>query len=234
MRVAPSSIAKAKSPLIPIDSTSNPKSRMRRRPTIPPLPQAAKACARHILCHAPQRNRHQPERLQMLQIRQRSSSGLHRPTPAPVRLWSLQDSALPRSERGAFAQSSGGFVQTLRKPQRIHGVHAVKQLRRPRRLIRLQMADQMHTNRLSASPLPQPVQLRSFAAKLLHAVLAKQQQPQRSGLSHRSRRIGLRYSHQFDFAALPPACRHAAAICLFQPFQIFVSAVILLPLRPQS
>jgi hypothetical protein len=46
------------------------KPRMRRRPALAPLPQSAKAGPRLGLGHIQRRNRHQPARLQMLQIRQ--------------------------------------------------------------------------------------------------------------------------------------------------------------------
>ena len=79
-----------------------PQSRMRRRPPVPPLPQTAKASPRHILRHAPRRNRHQPTRLEIRQIRQPLQQ-LRRlqPTPAPAPPSSPPGSASPRSAPAA-------------------------------------------------------------------------------------------------------------------------------------
>ena len=46
-------------------------------------------------------------------------------------------------------------------------------------------------------------QLRRFSGKLLHAVLAEEREAQRSGLSQRRGRKGLRDRHQLHFGARP-------------------------------
>jgi hypothetical protein len=55
--------------------------------------------------------------------------------------------------------------------------------------------------------------MQCFRAKFLHAIFAKEREPQRRGLGNRLGREGLRDSHQLDFAARTrPAARQAAEI----------------------
>ena len=84
--------ATEKSPLMPIESTSRRKPRMRRGPAVAPLAQAAKTGTRYVLGNAPRRDRHQAARVQILEIRQalkqlRRFRGLR----LKARLWSLPD-----------------------------------------------------------------------------------------------------------------------------------------------
>jgi hypothetical protein len=143
MRVAPSAMASAKSPLMPIESTSN-QSRMRIRPAVAPV---RASCGSRPASHPPARPTAQ------------SSSGR-----------AFRDGESPASPRAAAASSDSGsspafvssglsftsistgsrlpfarrFVQPLGQAQRIQRIDAVKKLRRARRLVRLQMADQMN------------------------------------------------------------------------------------------
>ncbi len=69
----------------------------------------------------------------------------------------------------------------------------------------------------------------TFVAKLLHAIFAKQREPQRRGFGNRLGREGLRDSHQLDLAARTPGRSAGRGDRVLQPFEIFLERRHLLP-----
>ena len=209
MRVAPSSMASAKSPLMPIDSTSSFKPRMRRRPALPPLPQTAKAGPRHILRHAPGRNRHQPARFQMLQIRQPFQQlAPLRPTPAPTPPCVSSGLSFTSISTGSRLPNlpAASFSRSASRSESSESI-AVKQLRRPRRLVRSANARSDARGDLPSHRSDRKgCRMQCLGRKLLHAILAKQPQPQRRSLGNRllPERSSTRPSAQLRRARAPP------------------------------
>src|SRR5260370_7062017 len=109
---------------------------------------------------------------------------------------------------------SARAVQPLRDRQIIDGIYAVKTFRRPRRLIALQMSNQMPPRHQScrSSVLPFP---------FLHAILAKVSNPRFIRFDDRGRRMRLRHSNQGDLFRLPPRARRSTGDALLNSQQIF-------------
>ena len=153
IRVAPSAIASAKSPLIPIDSTSSFRRGCRRRPPVAPHPQTAKARPRNIFSRAPRRNRHQAPHFKVREIRepfQQLRSFVRLRLNSSLRLFRAQLHF--DQHRQALANFPCRIVQSLRQPQRIQRINSIKDLCRLRRLIRLQMPNEMEAQSLPHRP----------------------------------------------------------------------------------
>jgi hypothetical protein len=163
MRVAPSSIASAKSPLIPIDSTSKPNlgCAAAHRPATPA------SCESMPASHPPPRPTAQSSSARAFQDAPNPAAAPAarppRPTPAPVRPWSPPDSASPRSAPAAACPASRRLVQTLRQPQRIQRVHPSNNSAARAALFDCKCP--IRCTRTGSPNPPQPAQIRSLAAQ---------------------------------------------------------------------